>query len=299
MRINFDFIDLHTFLAVAELGSFQRAAESLHLSQSAVTRRIQKLEESLGVSLFERTTRSLKMTMAAKRFRQRARALVDNAKEAVSAIGDDSVAFDPYRHAIITIATIPTATHHILPQWISRFRQQGFSARIRILDLFANDVIDAVAQGEADFGISFMGVEEPGLSFQPMQQDDFVVAMHRHHPLANNETLSWDDLAPRDDIAIAWRGSGNRMLIDDALAKNQQSLNWAYQVRHSSTLLELVRAELALAIVPASVIGEDQEPIIARPLVSPNISRTIGCIRRTSQPLTHAGEAFFSLNSSK
>ena len=86
MRINFDFTDLSTFLAVADLGSFQRAADSLHLSQSAVTRRIQKLEESLGVSLFERTTRSLKLTLAARLFRDRAKAILDNAEEAIIAV---------------------------------------------------------------------------------------------------------------------------------------------------------------------------------------------------------------------
>ena len=58
MRINFDFLDLQAFLAVAELGSFQRAAEQLAVSQSAVTRRIQKLESGLGIVLFERSTRT-------------------------------------------------------------------------------------------------------------------------------------------------------------------------------------------------------------------------------------------------
>lgn len=124
MRINFDFTDLSTFLAVAELGSFQRAAESLHLSQSAVTRRIQKLEESLGVTLFERTTRSLKLTLAARLFRDRAKAILDNAEEAIYAVSDEQSQLQHHRNTIITIATIQTATHAVLAvqptRWTSR-----------------------------------------------------------------------------------------------------------------------------------------------------------------------------------
>ena len=125
MRINFDFNDLEAFLAVAELGSFLRAAEQLEVSQSAITRRIKKLEMSLGVMLFERTTRSLKLTFAAKSFRTRAQVMIDEAVEARRAIGDDSDRFEYQRNAIITVATIPTSTRHILSRAIKSFRSEG------------------------------------------------------------------------------------------------------------------------------------------------------------------------------
>lgn len=296
MRINFDFSDLHAFLAVAELGSFQRAAETLHVSQSAVTRRIQKLEEALGVSLFERTTRSLKLTLAARLFRERAKLIVDNTQEAISAISDDVSQRDYYRNTVVTIATIQTATHEILPQLIKRFRQAGYHSRIRVLDVFANDVVDAVAQGDADFGISFMGAQEPGLSMTPMKEDPFVVAMHSDHALQAMDEIRWEDLEACRDVAIAWRGSGNRMLIDNALAKSQQRVDWAYQVRHSSTLLSLVKANVAIAILPLSAIANSDAPlIVTRPLVAPEIIRAIGKVRRTGQTLTSAAEALYRL----
>ena len=72
MRINFDFLDLQSFLAVMDTGSFLSASQKLGLSQSSVTRRIKKLEQTLDVQLFLRTTREVKPTLAAKRLRQRA-----------------------------------------------------------------------------------------------------------------------------------------------------------------------------------------------------------------------------------
>lgn len=295
MRINFDFTDLSTFLAVAELGSFQRAAESLHLSQSAVTRRIQKLEESLGVTLFERTTRSLKLTLAARLFRDRAKAILDNAEEAIYAVSDEQSQLQHHRNTIITIATIQTATHAMLPQLIKQFREAGFTSRIRIMDLFANDVVDAVAEGEADFGISFMGAQEPGLEFQHLLDDHFVLAMHPDNPLSQQTEISWADLHDQA-IAIPWKGTGNRMLIDNALSQSEVALEWTYQVRHSATLLGLAESAVGVSILPSSAIPRQiPERIIARPLVAPAVARVIGSVRRSGHTLTTAAESFYNL----
>lgn len=295
MRINFDFTDLNTFLVVADLGSFQRAAESLHVSQSAVTRRIQKLEDSLGITLFERTTRSLKLTLAARLFQDRAKAILENAEAAIIAVGDDATQFEYHRNTIITIATIQTATHQILPQMIKAFRDAGYTSRIRIMDLFANDVVDAVSSGEADFGISFMGAQEPGLDFTHFQDDHFVVAISPDNPLSDLDEIHWSDLHDQA-VAIPWKGTGNRMLIDNALSHSQAPLEWAYQVRHSATLLGLAESGVGVSILPLSAIPQ-YEParVIARPIVGPSITRVIGTVRRSKHSMSSAAEAFYKL----
>ncbi len=294
MRINFDFGDLEAFLAVAELGSFQRAAEQLNLSQSALSRRIQKLEEALGVTLIERTTRSMKLTLAARGFRARARTMLDEASEALRALGDEAGG-GPQRQALVTVAAIPTATHNILPSVIKDFAAAGQRARIRVLDLFANDVAEAVAQGEADFGISFIGAQEPDLTFQTLMDDPFVLVMTRDDPLSVQDVVSWAELDEERFIA-PWKGSGNRMLIDNALARSRKTLNWRYEVRHSSTALGLVAAGVGVTALPASAIrrGDDQ-PVVARPLVEPGVSRAIGTLRRTRSSLPPAAERFYGL----
>lgn len=295
MRINFDFGDLSAFLMVAEMGSFQRAAQELNISQSAVTRRIQKLEENLGTVLFERTTRSLKMTLAARQFRERARAIIADVEEAVDTVGSNISRSEYYRNTVITIATIQTFTHRRLPQLISAFRAAGYTSRIRILDLFANDVVDAVSQGEADFGISFMGMQEHGLEFTSLIEDPFVAVIHREHPLARKERLSWSDLADQP-LAIPWKGSGNRMLIDDVLSRAKLTLDWTYQVRHSATLLALAESGVSLALLPRSAAPTaDDSILVVRPLVDPAVSRMIGTVRRTGQSLTASAEAFYQL----
>ena len=109
MHINYDFADLEAFLAVKETGSFHLAAEKLALSQSAVTRRVQKLEMALDSVLFERTTRMVKPTLTAKRLQARAEAILDDARETTRAMRDESVAFAHQRSLVVTVATVPTS----------------------------------------------------------------------------------------------------------------------------------------------------------------------------------------------
>ncbi len=295
MRINFDFLDLEAFLAVAELGSFQRAAEQLAISQSAITRRIQKLETALDTILFERTTRSLKLTLEARSFRSRAQEIMDNAAEAMHAMSDESTRFEHQRNSIITIAAIPTTTHDILPQVIKHFRATGHTARIKILDYFANDVIEAVTQGEADFGISFIGMQEPGLIFEYLFEDQFVLAMHRDHPFTQRVKISWHEIEG-EQIIVPWKGTGNRMLIDNEMATIQQQLDWSYQVHHSSSAIGLVEANLGVALLPQSAVPQRENSLVAsRPLKDPEITRIIGTVRRSQHVLSVAAEAFYQI----
>lgn len=295
MRINFDFGDLEAFIAVAETSSFQRAAELLNISQSAVTRRIQKLESALNLILFERTTRSMKLTLEARAFYPRAQSMIDDANESIRVLGDNSARFEHQRNAMITIAVFPTFTHRLLPEIIQKFHANGHRARINILDFFAHDVVEAVAQGEADFGVSFIGAQEPGLEFKSLLEDRFVLALHRDHPLAGQSRIKWSELK-HHSIVAPWKGTGNRMLIDNEMAKIQHQFDWTYQVHHSSTAQALVEAGLAAAILPQSATPSGKSSaIIFRPLIEPEITRVIGSVRRTGFQLSPVAETFYQL----
>ncbi len=295
MRINFDFTDLDAFLAVYETGSFQRASEQLAISQSAVTRRIQKLEAALDAALFERTTRRLHPTLAASEFRARAQGLRDDAQEALRVLGDAPGRHGRQRNAVVTVATVPTLTQDLIPRVLARFQREGFRARIHLLDLLAGEVGSAVAAGEADFGIGFGGMSEPGLVFEWLRDDRFVVAFNPGHPLAQHDAVSWPMLAPHP-LIVPQKGGGNRLLIDVTLARQQLQLDWAYQARHSSTLLELVRAGLGVALLPGSALGvaRDSE-LSSRPLIEPSISRALGVIRRGSHVPTRMATALLEI----
>ncbi|EEE45233.1 LysR family transcriptional regulator [Roseibium alexandrii] len=280
MRINFDFGDLEAFLAVMETASFHLAAEQLHLSQSAVTRRIQKLEQVLGSKLFERTTRAVKPTLAAKRLQSRAEEMLDNAEETTLAMRDESVAFAHQKGAVVTIAMIPTLIAPLFLPGLSSMRQADETARIRLMDLSANDVAEAVSSGEADFGICSIGSLEANTHFEPWFDDEIVLAIPIEHQLAAQDNVSWPDLL-NEDLILPARGTGNRLLIDDAMAKGRISAQWTYEVGRSTTAMEMVSGGVGIALLPRSAATSTfAQGLRFKKLPKPVVTRPIGLLTR-------------------
>ncbi len=283
MSINYDFGDLEAFLVVKETGSFHAAAERLNLSQSAITRRIRKLEQALDSLLFERTTRAVKPTLAAKRLQARAEAILQDARETARAMRDDSVAFAHQRNAVVTVATIPTVVSDLLSRAIAELRRDMVSVRIRLLDQSANDVAEAVAQGEADIGLCSIPMLEPGTEFEPLFDDPIILAQPRGWPGPEGGDLAWSRIGDMPLILPA-RGTGNRLIIDEALAAARLPLVWTYEVIRSATALDLVTAGLGAALLPQSAIGQADVDVFR--LSSPNVTRAIGLLSRAGQPET-------------
>lgn len=283
MRINFDFADLEAFLAVKDTLSFHAAAERLNLSQSAVTRRIRKLEQALDSVLFERTTREVRPTLAAKRLQARAQAILDDAAETGRALRDESVAFAHQRNLVVTVAIVPTLISEVLVPAIRAYRAAGQGARIRLLDTAANEVSEAVAAGDADFGIGATPGLAPELSFETLFEDRMVLVLAKEHPLAATQSLTWEHLQDQNLILPA-RKTGNRVLIDDALAGSGEAISWTYETERSTTALTLAASGLGVAILPLSSLGAAPAPALTwRRLTSPEIARPVGLLTRRGQ----------------
>ncbi|TAD91646.1 MAG: LysR family transcriptional regulator [Alphaproteobacteria bacterium] len=288
MRINFELLDLKAFLAVLELGSFHKAAEQLHLSQPALSRRIKGLEETLGAALIERSTRHVAPTSTGRALQPLVRRLLDEFEESVLSISDLGG-----RHAgQVTLASIPTAAFYFLPRVVKAFHARYPGIRFRILDLSANEGLDAVARGEVEFGINITGAGRPDLIFTPLLEDVFVLACRRDHPLAPSKELRWADLAGYPLIGVS-QTSGNRAVLDRALATASVRLDWFYEVNHLSTSLGLVEAGLGVSALPRLAAPQTEHPLIATvPLIDPVVSRTIGLVERRGGRLSPAGQRF-------
>ena len=284
MRINFDFLDLEVFLAVKDTGSFYAASAAMNLSQSSITRRIQKLEEALGTPLFERTTREVKPTLAAKRLQSRAEAMLQDAQETTLAMRDETDVYRFQRAKLLTIATIPTVIRALLAPVISDLRDGSRqNIRVRILDLAANEVAEAVAQGEVDFGVGSIPELEQSTDFKVLINEPLGIALPRAHPWAKLDFVAWHDLTC-ETLILPARGTGNRLLIDEAMARSGDPLAWSYEVNRTSTALDLVSKGAGVAPVPKmATAGIDTDDVLWRPLVDPVVSRPIGLISRLGQ----------------
>lgn len=289
MRINIDFMDFETFLIVKETGSFHQAAERLGLSQSAVTRRIQKLEAQLDTQLFERSTRAVRPTLAAKRLQARAEAIVADVKETTMAMRDESMAFSHQRNAVVTVALVPTLISQYLPAAIQQMRAEGHGARVRVLDMGANEVGEAVAEGEADFGVCSLPAMEGNAHFEPLFDDPMVAVVSAEHHLAQADHVTWQQLLG-EELILPARGTGNRLIIDEAIASQRLSLSWTYEVSRTSSTLAMVAGGVGVAIVPrTAALGHGG--IISLELKRPSIARPIGILTRLGQHNSDAAES--------
>ena len=291
MRINYELHDLQAFVAVAERGSFRQAADDLFLSQSALSRRIDKLEEGLGVKLFERTTRRVRLTNVGQTFLLNVRTALDDLEDAVLGVADLAA----HRTGTVTLACVPTAVWHFLPEVLKRFSARFPRIRVRVHDESAQDVLNLVLNGEADFGINFAGAENPEIVFEPIYVESYVLAMRRDHPLATRKVLSWKETVDERYISVA-KSSGNRSVIDAALAGVEKHPLIFCEVNHVSGVLALVEAGMGVAAVPGlSVLPERLEGIVGVPLVNPEIKRTLGLISKRSHSMAPAARTLFEM----
>lgn len=288
MRINFELLDIRAFLAVVDHGGFNRAAEVLNLSQPALTRRIQSLEAAIGAPLLERTTRRVSLTIAGRSFAPLARRLIGDLEESLLSIA--GVGGRQGGH--ITLACVPTAVVYFLPEAIARFASQYPRIRFRILDLSANDGLESVRNGEAEFGINLMGSSDPDLTFTPLLEDPFVLACRTDHRLAAAETVTWRDLEGEPLIGVS-RASGNRVTLENALAGANVRLDFQYEVNHLATSLGLVERGLGVSVLPKMATPPGKHPVLtSKPITTPVVSRTIGLVERRTSRLSPAAQKF-------
>ena len=288
MRNNLDLLDLRALVAVLDLSSFGEAARLLNLSPPALSRRIKRLEEAVGAQLIERTTRSVAPTLVGRQLVPLVRRLVDEFDESILSITD----LGGRHRAQITLASVPTAAFYFLPRVIGAFNARYPAIRFRILDLSANEGLDAVANGEVEFGINIVGATRDDLIFTKLIEDPFVLACRRDHPLAKAGPLEWGALAGHPLIGVS-KTSGNRTVLDRALAQSGRDLdlNWFYEVNHLSTSLGLVEAGLGAAVLPRLAAPQSEHPlIVVVPLDNPLVTRTIGLVERRGGRLSPSAQ---------
>ncbi|MDZ4188334.1 MAG: LysR family transcriptional regulator [Hydrogenophaga sp.] len=291
MPMNFDIHDLVAFRAVAELGSFRKAAESIHISQPAFSRRIEKLEQALDARLLDRTTRKVNLTPIGREFDKQLRHILDALDATLLNIRGVAAT----RMGEVTVACVPSAVNYFLSDVVKVFHDRYPKTRVRVLDDSGNKVLMAVEEGEADFGLSFTGSQESNIEFTPIFEDKFVAACRKDHPVAKLKSVRWSELAEHNYISYS-KVSGNRLLLDQALAGLLEQPRSLYETQHGTTMIGLVEAGLGVAAVPAMAVPRKGHPLLVSvPLTNPEVTRIMGLIRRRSGQLTPAAQQLYDL----
>jgi len=279
--------DLRAFITVAETQSFAAAARVLCLSQPALSRRISHLEDMLDVRLFDRTTRNVELTLLGRRFLGQIRGLVEDLDRSVLSLRDavDLEAGD------VTIGCMLSTVHHFMPPVINAFRKEHPKVLVRVIEEGADEVLASVKQGEADFALNYIGMQDPEVEFTPLLKEPYVLACPAGHPLSRRRSVGWEELAAYPHARVS-HDSRNRLFIDQALAELPALPRPVCEVRHVSTLIGIVENGMGIAVVPQLTLPRTPAAVVGVRLEKPAISRPIGIIRRAGRSLSPAAQAF-------
>lgn len=253
MRLDFE--EIKSFVLIAELGSFHRVAQHLFITQTALTRRIQKLEASIGLKLFDRTTRKVELTPIGRDFLPQAKAIVDSLSREVERLKGVSES----KRGNFSLACVPSMTSHVLPDVIRKYVARYPDNRIRLLDASSNEVRQAVLSGQAEVGIAVSGDKHELLTERVLFDDPLVFICKTPHPLQNKKSVSWSDLREADLISVS-SFMATRIVMDYQLSKHGIRLQGSFEVQHHATAINLVAAGVGSAILPSSTFRLGDRP---------------------------------------
>jgi DNA-binding transcriptional LysR family regulator len=286
-----DILGIQAFVAIADEGGFQAAADALNVTQTAITQRLRKLEDFLGVALVERTTRSVSLTTIGRDFVPRARRLLVELSDSLLEIRETGKA----ERGDVSMACVPTAGVQFLPRIMQAYSARHPHNRIKILDHSSSAVAHAVLHREVEFGIGMAGAHSPELTSVPLIEDEYVLVCHASHPLAGRRRVGWRQLQAHP-LIFAGEASENRPLLDVALGAAGASLQAFYEVQRSSTAVGLVAERVAAAVVPRLALQKGAySGLKTIELVEPRVSRTLVLMTRRTARLSPAAQALYDL----
>ncbi|MGX5219978.1 LysR family transcriptional regulator [Pseudomonas segetis] len=283
-----DLATLNAFIAIAEVGSFSDAAERLHLTQPAVSKRIASLEQQLNVRLFDRLGREVSLTEAG-------RALLPRAYQIINVLDDTRRALTNLSGEISGRLTLATSHHiglHRLPALLREFTRTHPQVALDIQFLDSEVAYEEILHGRAELAVITLAPEtRPPVSAVSVWDDplDFVVAPE--HPLAQQPDVSLADIA-RQPAVFPGGNTFTHHIVQRLFEAQGLSPNIAMSTNYLETIKMMVSIGLAWSVLPRTMLDE-QVHRLALPGIQ--LSRQLGYISHSERTLSNAARAFMQL----
>ena len=267
--------DLRYVVAVAELQHFGQAAEHCHVSQPTLSGQIKKLEELLGIQLFERTNRRVVPTDACNDILISARRILREV-ENITDIADSS--HDPLAGKF-RLGAFPTLAAYVFPELVQKVKAAMPDLRLILIEEKTDQLIDKLKCGEIDAALLALPVEDDFLLSQTLFEDEFFLAVPPHHEFASLSTVHQDMLSSHCLLLL----EEGHCLRDQALEVCKlHNIGEEQDFRATSmeTLREMVKAGTGITFIPKIAIHEGEVGIHYIPFEAPIPTRTIGLVWR-------------------
>jgi LysR family hydrogen peroxide-inducible transcriptional activator len=279
---------LRYFCAVAEAGSFSRAAEQSHVSQPSLSQQIMKLEDELGARLFDRLGRSVRLTETGQTFLPRARAVL---RELEAARGDVAEQKDSIGGSV-TIGVIPTVAPYFLPQRLTRFSRKYPQVQLTVVEEITPALLELLRASKIDLAILALPIRGHEFETFPLLTEPLFAALPQNHKFAKRRSLSLKDLRSQPFLLLR----DGHCFRDTAVAACDRARlhpQIIFESGQFSSLLSMVGAGMGVSIVPEMAIERKSRCRFVR-LDDPAAARTIGAVILRGRSLSRAHHAFLS-----
>jgi DNA-binding transcriptional LysR family regulator len=289
--MNFTLRQLRAFVSVARLGSFTRAARTLDISQPALTVQIRQLEDALGVRLLDRNTRSVTLSQVGREFVP----VLERILEEINTFTSDARDVTSRRRGLVTIAAIPSICSSLLPDVVAQFKSAHPGITVKMRDTLAQTVIALVKTREVDFGIA-SSEHDPEIEMTALFTDRMSVLFPPGHPIGQHSRITLKELS-RCPLIYLDAGSSVRALVERAFESTGMRVAPAYEVTYMTTAIAMVRAGLAVTVLPAATAQEAQQTsdLLAREIHHERFRRQICLIQASGRSASPAAKEFMEL----
>jgi DNA-binding transcriptional LysR family regulator len=279
---------LQAFAAVAENSSFSVAAEQLHLTQPAVSKRIALLEGQLDCSLFDRIGRQITLTEAGRALLPRAQSVLQEIRDAKRHIQD-------LRGGVTGLLTMGISHHmglHRLPAVLQQFTQQYPDVRLDIDFLDSEEAYERVLLGEVELGVITLAPEEkPSLQQIAIWKDELVVTVARNHPLAKQTRVNAKALSNYRAILPGLNTYTGR-IIKTLFEEQKLPLDVSMSTNYLETIKVMVSIGLGWSVLPKTLVDKNLRGLL---LSGQKLNRNLGVVMHRERSLSNAANAFLQL----
>lgn len=269
-----DFRHIQQFIVLAETLNFRRAAEKLHMAQPPLSVSIRKLEQELGVTLFDRGKEGVKLTKSGE-------AALEEAQKALFHANQFKLAAQAASTGVggrLRIGFVGSATHEVLPKLIARFRRAFAGIELDLREATSIRIMDELEQEQMDVGVVRIPVSSgSGIRLTTLQTETFVLAVARSHPLADQSSVKLKDLAEKEFILYAGSDApGLRMAALHACQLRGFMPKVVQEAIQVQTVLSLVEANMGVALVPSISKRFVSRSVVYKTLIDFPASASIG-----------------------
>lgn len=281
--------ELEAVLLVAETLNFRMAADRAHVSQPALSRRVQGAERKLNAKLFDRDKHRVTLTDAGTELVPIASRMISEFHDSLSDLSE----FIAGRRGVVNIWALPSVAAAILPHAAQMFQKTHPQVRLVVQAASAGQVARAVSEGTADMGLSIeQAPPAADLSFTPLLKDHFVLICSKSDPLAGKKAVDWKVFLDRPFIASG-PVSSIRQVTDSILETSIPNAH--YVIDNISVVGAMVADGVGIAAVPKLALRlMDTSRLQSVALCSPTATREIGILLRRNRSLSAAATHFFN-----